>query len=86
MSTCGNEVLRSCSALGVLSALGHTGGTSTSTSGDGPISRHHPEKHDLGFTNGGDSFHSRKGPDDKSKNRDNYELLLYHANDVHAWV
>ena len=73
-----NEVLRPCSALGVLSTLGHTGGTSTSTSGDGPISRHHPEKRDLGLANGGDGFYGGKGPDGKPKNRAN-SAQLHHC-------
>ena len=42
------------------------------------ISRRHLEKRGFGFANGG------KGPDGKPKNRDNYELSLYHINDVHA--
>ena len=48
------------------------------------ISKRHLGKRDFGFANGGDNFHGGKGADGKPRNKDNYELSLYHINDVHA--
>ena len=48
------------------------------------ISKRHLEKRGVGFANGGDHSHGGKGPGGKPRSKDNYELSLYHINDVHA--